>query len=748
MSAYATVLTLGPTLSAVQGGEEEEEGDDPEITLDSINNSKTINFSTHANYTRWAPREAFRELVQNWNGSATSCYKGRNGEGTIDITNRSATLQPWHLDLGGTSKADDDQQAGPHGEGLKLALLVLMRGMQNHGFRCRSGGFNWKFNFTTRGRLVARLHHQSRRLSQRTLLPFGSNPQLDVYPVKQKDFEAWTKAALFLQDARDGAIGLCLRESVPTRSASITNRPLRFGYNFAFGHTNRERQSVASANEEARAILGIWSKALEAKPDLVSELSAVLNTTEPEYADIAEAKRFMKFETARKWYYCSEDKNKNRRLDHIIQGLGCEGVQLADSYCAILRRHNLIRTAEEEEHRRFTTAPPVAAAELETAFAKSVRRLLRACVHACSKTNGIAIQFVQAGQLHLQLFYSEAERLFRVHERWLSIGGAIEELGLPDNLLDVDAVFHTVKRLFADALEQLPCEVFVEDGSRTAEWRRKLEVSCAEQRLLNYLRVENLDVKEIWSNGQLLLSWKVDPRLDFGTSVEIQCHSASRCLHLRDRLLTAEDGAFCFTEPAKLSPAFLITLMCMTSRDGNDLEQRTLEDDLEAGEEYFFVLLMPADPDSFVALSSVTDMAHRASTPSRERSRPPSQVFRHGPRTSAPGGWPSELLSPRRSGSPDGSSADTSDLISNGTVSIGGVSPHPTVAVTAPALATATVPAGSFTLGPRLCTLDVFKIDKERWYEARNAENVQAVIGILAGEKSLPEETKKRPRIE
>lgn len=164
--------------------------------------------------------------------------------------------------------------------------------------------------------------------------------------MEQEEFEAWTKAALFLQDARDGAIistddgdlltdprlcghiylkGLLLDESVPTRSASITDQPLKFGYNFASGHTNRERQSVGSADEEARAITGIWSKALEAKPELVSELSAVLNTTEPKYADIAGAERFMNFETtwrlkqylvgsqfAGKWYYCGEDKNKVR----------------------------------------------------------------------------------------------------------------------------------------------------------------------------------------------------------------------------------------------------------------------------------------------------------------------------------------------------------------------------------------------------------------------------------------------------
>ncbi len=39
---------------------------DPEIILDSMDKSKTINFSIRANYTKWAPREAFRELVQHW----------------------------------------------------------------------------------------------------------------------------------------------------------------------------------------------------------------------------------------------------------------------------------------------------------------------------------------------------------------------------------------------------------------------------------------------------------------------------------------------------------------------------------------------------------------------------------------------------------------------------------------------------------------------------------------------------------
>ncbi|KAH6844616.1 hypothetical protein B0I37DRAFT_416214 [Chaetomium sp. MPI-CAGE-AT-0009] len=62
--------------------------------------------------------------------------------------------------------------------------------------------------------------------------------------------------------------------------------------------------------------------------------------------------------------------------------------------------------------------------------------------------------------------------------------------------------------------------------------------------------------------------------------------------------------------------------------------------------------------------------------------------------------------------------------------------------------ATVTRPAGSFVLGPQLHTLDIFKVDRERWYEGSNSENVQAYIGILCGQQSLAEEPRERPRAE
>jgi hypothetical protein len=44
--------------------------------------------------------------------------------------------------------------------------------------------------------------------------------------------------------------------------------------------------------------------------------------------------------------------------------------------------------------------------------------------------------------------------------------------------------------------------------------------------------------------------------------------------------------------------------------------------------------------------------------------------------------------------------------------------------------------------------LDIFEVDKERWYEAKSSKNnMRAVIGIMKGEESLPQETRKRRRV-
>lgn len=233
-------------------------------------------------------------------------FKPQGKDGVVEITNRNATLHPWHLDMGGTSKSGAGNLAGTHGEGLKVALLVLMRGSQNHKVRCRSGGFSWTFNFTKYGRLVVRLNRLSDKAASRprlgkTLLPFCPDAKSDVQfvlgephygrsdlgiPTRRnlispETFAAWTEAALFLQNPSPDELvttasgdlligqrfrgrlylkGLLLSEDTTSRWASVTNKPLRYGYNFAAGTTNRERQSVAGAYEESATILDIGPK--------------------------------------------------------------------------------------------------------------------------------------------------------------------------------------------------------------------------------------------------------------------------------------------------------------------------------------------------------------------------------------------------------------------------------------------------------------------------------------------------------
>ncbi|CAK7215016.1 hypothetical protein SCUCBS95973_002332 [Sporothrix curviconia] len=758
LQPYLTQADIKASMSDEDSDDSETYEYDPEITLRSIVKSKTINFSISSTYTNWAPREAFRELVQNWRDGIISSfgmqerdfrvtrqehtsdrnteivykaarandplgqeqwlgyirYKGRDGEGTIDMVNCKAMLEPWHLDMGGTSKAHDEQQAGTHGEGLKVALLVLMRGQQNHSIRCRSGyrihcrsgdsirsrsgAFNWTFNFTTRGRLVARLHRmtdeavaravsQGERLVHRTLLPLVAEPDRDVQfvigearrgrdehglptkrsGIKQAQFEAWTKAALFLYHdnagngggggngallptlsgdlilapALSGTIylkGLLLSESTPARSASMTSLPLRYGYNFVSGRTNRDRMSVASGGEEARAIMAIWDEAMDHNQDFVARMSDMLNSTnEPAYADIAGAKTYMPRRSAvrllhyllhsdpldPKWYYTAEEKSKNPRLMHVIQSLGCTGVQLTATYWYILRKYDLVHTAEDEELRRFTAAAE--ATIPDTAFATSLQRLLHACFRACPQTDGISLQFVEAQQLDLQLSYSEDECLFRINDRWLSAEGARAELDLVGMQSGADILYLAVKSLFADALEQLPLELFTvqDDGEhsqtqRTPERWRKLAISLAEQRLLNYLMVEKMSVEPVPGRPALRVTWPVDSHRDDDTEIEIQCHLASRCGHLRDAVHTRKDVANmpCLSGMSNGS----------TNKDANDENTSCcstrnparngtyIEGALKYGVEYFFLVsLVPTDPGALVHVSG----NHRCSLPPR-----------------------------------------------------------------------------------------------------------------------------------
>lgn len=79
---------------------------------------------------------------------------------------------------------------------------------------------------------------------------------------------------------------------------------------------------MSSNRSEGISILAIWNKILTTRrPHLVKELSEMLNSSEPEYADVLMAKEFIDgstvirlkehlFEDKTKWYFSASEREK------------------------------------------------------------------------------------------------------------------------------------------------------------------------------------------------------------------------------------------------------------------------------------------------------------------------------------------------------------------------------------------------------------------------------------------------------
>lgn len=79
----------------------------------------------------WGIVEAFRELFQNAIDNETTNPENKmdwNYDGhKITISNKTSKLKAESLLLGGGTKADDENTIGKHGEGYKIAFMVLLR---------------------------------------------------------------------------------------------------------------------------------------------------------------------------------------------------------------------------------------------------------------------------------------------------------------------------------------------------------------------------------------------------------------------------------------------------------------------------------------------------------------------------------------------------------------------------------------------------------------------------------------------
>ncbi|XDG00848.1 hypothetical protein ABKA04_000463 [Annulohypoxylon sp. FPYF3050] len=579
------------------------------------------------------PSKAFRELVQNWRDGIIQSFKlseqdfkvtfkenddeiiyqavasgsyqnsaqfhkcfgyirwsRHDGAGTVEITNRQATLEPWHLSMGSTTKVNDANQIGTHGEGLKIALVVLMRAPQNHAVRCQSGGFKWFFNFTNQRRLVACLTRIKSDQARSTTsdsrpLPFEAIPNEDVqfligtiskgrnengYPterteVTRDEFKRWTKGALFLHripeenivKTRTGDLiidpefggrlylrGFLLKEATEARPNSMAKK-MKYGYNFINGTTNRERDHITCLDEESRAILTLWESALVVRGDLVEELHKLLSSGR-EYADIQNTKDFGK-DTKRRicsyirhkfpsmWFHTASERSANHRFHQILVILKRKPLEVSQSYWAILEDGGF-RTAKEELMERFIKSPivPIPAITHNTwLFSMELRRLIRGGFEDCPVTTNTNVMFVKADSKEIESKYVVESKEFKINGIWSTREGAAGQLGQTRQQDRNSILLSAAQGLLRTAIAKIPIQLFHADGGGTPVQRRDWAIAQTSQRIDEVIHIQRATTFEAYDRGEtyieLVVKWSSRAAWLKGCQVTLQIHRMLKC---------------------------------------------------------------------------------------------------------------------------------------------------------------------------------------------------------------------------
>ncbi|RSL99754.1 hypothetical protein CEP52_009561 [Fusarium oligoseptatum] len=621
-------------------------------------------------------------------------FRGNDGRGIVEVVNRNSRLEPYHLDLGGSAKASNKSLAGVHGEGLKIALLVLQRDEQNHAIRCQTGGCSWLFNFTTQGKLVAmvsRLKDGKARNKERhpkgSIAPFNPCYKKDVRfiigeikkgkndrgeevrrsAVKREEFESWCNTVLSFQElnkdsvlkTRHGEIimdpkhrgslylkGLLMRRSTRSCSASMTGRPLKYGYNFENGTTNRDRRALGSPEEEGRSILAIWQAALVERPELVGELSDILNSSDPQWAEVSmlgvgllpgtadKLAQHLLSDTS-KWYYSPREREENPGIDTVIASLGRQGFQLTVDYWDTLASYGLIRTAKKGQQGRFRSAATVTIPGDH--FAQQMERMLQACLRALPQTSSAKLEFVKAGCLSLRAFFQDKDDgLVRVHERWLHRATVRGEFAFLEDVSDIYMSVHACKSLLKDIIEQLEDDPSVAHDSQASVKPKERQMVLAEQRLTEYAhQCSTLALKTIDKDSTIVVTWEVLNSSMGNPSFEVALHDASTCLCLKDKLLAQdidENDSVCpsqvhssqrrATQSAQTQACCRVETVKGKARVDESIKYAAKFCNVKRGTRYFAIVYRPEKPSSFVVVSNMSDLL--SATP--EASRVPSDA--------------------------------------------------------------------------------------------------------------------------
>ena len=256
------------------------------------------------------------------------------------MTNFKAKLERKYLNLGRSTKRNDDQLAGCHGEGFKLAALVMIR--EGHSVKFATNSFYWNFGFSgtyptlhcslnavPSEVLAKRKETYARRVAspryKRGLtynvwedmtvkIGMGRVRGVEGYAVELDEFRDWMTVSFDLDRPREANIvrtgkgDLILDRQYLRRvylhglrvdSYGPDGRPYHYGYNFHSGRMNRDRERLANKADEAQTLARIWEEAIDLRGDVIADLYIDLFAGNDELPDVALASKYVSARTAK-----------------------------------------------------------------------------------------------------------------------------------------------------------------------------------------------------------------------------------------------------------------------------------------------------------------------------------------------------------------------------------------------------------------------------------------------------------------
>ncbi|KAJ5020021.1 putative modification methylase [Colletotrichum sp. SAR 10_99] len=285
--------------------------------------------------------------------------------GTLELANFSAALDQRHLSLGGTTKRDDSKAAGTHREGFKVAALVMTR--NNRVVLIEASSVYWRFGFrgankdilacqiTKPATSTINQHHDS-LLSEtkngraRTNLTSYVHRDFIVRistprgheRIKEQQFWDWSSVAIDLHcpspekiirtEHGDLLLGPQFAGRIYLKGLRVSGHGLdgvtySYGYDFASGRINRDRERMMKQREEARIVASIWELAVIERPELTKEyvrLFDVVRSPDVAFADTVVSKNMAEhvwqylLKSAPDCFFYTDDPDSQSDLVHQV----------------------------------------------------------------------------------------------------------------------------------------------------------------------------------------------------------------------------------------------------------------------------------------------------------------------------------------------------------------------------------------------------------------------------------------------